>query len=140
MASSSTLQFSILISLVLVSLFLSVKGKISKSCKTYECPTYSSSVVVSSGVVSFFVPKENQNDPAGANGLTVQRWNASSVAVRQFGGFVKNPKVEKEVDLLKASLVGTKWSATTPKSYIAAQYDPPFTLFDRVNEIWFLYE
>jgi len=129
--------------LVIFRLFDYARGNNNEHKKIKLTAPVTSEVSVSdesSVVVSFFVPKENQNDPTGANGLTVQRWNASSVAVRQFGGFVKNPKVEKEVDLLKASLVGTKWSATTPKSYIVAQYDPPFTLFDRVNEIWFLYE
>jgi len=40
MASTSTFQFSILMSLLLVSLFLSVEGKLPESCQKNECPTY----------------------------------------------------------------------------------------------------
>jgi len=93
----------------------------------------------SSVVVSFYVPKENQKNPPQAKGLTVQRWKSSSVAVRQFGGFVTDSNVRDEVAALNASLAGTKWAATSRKSYIVAQYDSPFKLFNRANEIWFLY-
>ncbi|CAJ1932415.1 unnamed protein product [Sphenostylis stenocarpa] len=200
MGCTSTFQFSILFSLLLVS-FLGVEGKLPQSCKTYECPTYdvieegqgyeirrynsphwvstspiedkslvaatrigfsrlfsyfqgknnrkqkikitapvTSEVSVSGGkssvVVSLYLPREIQRDPPAANGVYVGRFKTSSVAVRQFGGFVTASTVSQQVAALNASLAGTKWSATPPKSYIVAQYDPPFRLLDRVNEIW----
>ncbi|ESW25381.1 hypothetical protein PHAVU_003G030800 [Phaseolus vulgaris] len=94
----------------------------------------------SSIVVSFFVPKENQKNPIPADDLTVQRWPASSVAVRQFYGSVKDSDVLPEVAALKASLAGTKWANTPYKSFLVAQYNAPFELFNLVNEIWLLYE
>ncbi|CAJ1932413.1 unnamed protein product [Sphenostylis stenocarpa] len=94
----------------------------------------------SSIVVSFYVPKDNQKDPPLANGLHVQRWKPSYVAVRQFGGFVTDTNVWKEVAALNASIAATKWSAATHKSFFVAQYNSPFELFNRVNEIWFLYQ
>ncbi|XP_027915140.1 heme-binding protein 2-like [Vigna unguiculata] len=89
-------------------------------------------------VVSFFVPLANQNNPALANGLSVKRWKSKFVAVKQFGGFVTDSNVGRYVASLKASLGATKRSFTFGKSFIIAQYDPPFKLTDRVNEVWFL--
>lgn len=94
----------------------------------------------SSIVVSFYVPKKNQANPPPAEGLYVQRWKSVYAAVRQFDGFVKDSNVGQQVAALNASIAGTKWSANVPKSYTVAQYNAPFELFNRVNEIWFLYK
>lgn len=97
----------------------------------------------SSFVVSFYVPKKNQPDPPPAKGLHVQKWESTYVAVRQFGGFVKDADVGVEAAKLKASLEGSKWSEAIEKShggntseYIVAQYNSPFEFDHRVNEIW----
>jgi len=89
-------------------------------------------------VVSFFVPIDVQYNPPLADGLSVKRWKSKFVAVKQFGGFVTDSNVAKAVASLNASLGGTKRSFTSTKSFIIAQYDPPFKLSDRVNEVWFL--
>ncbi|XP_027355191.1 heme-binding protein 2-like [Abrus precatorius] len=102
----------------------------------------------SSFVVSFYVPKENQANPPPAKGLHVQRWKSVYVAVRQFGGFVKDTNVGEEAAALKDSLAGTKWAAAIEKSqsaghasvYTVAQYNAPFEYDNRVNEIWFLFD
>lgn len=102
----------------------------------------------SSIVVSFYVPKVNQADPPLANGLYVQRWKTIDVAVRQFGGFVKDSNIGLQVSALNDSLTGTTWSAIVAQivlpalhgKYIVAQYNSPFELYNRVNEIWFFYE
>ncbi|XP_047162865.1 uncharacterized protein LOC124832650 [Vigna umbellata] len=91
-------------------------------------------------VVSFFVALENQKNPALADGLSVKRWKSKFVAVKQFGGFLTDSNVGRIVASLNASLGGTKPSFASSKSFIIAQYDPPFKLFDRVNEVWFLSE
>ncbi|CAM8877109.1 unnamed protein product [Rhodiola kirilowii] len=99
----------------------------------------------SSFVVSFYVPKKNQPDPPPAKGLHVQKWLPTYVAVRQFGGFVKDSDVGVEAAALKASLEGSVWSKAIEKSrskeantteYTVAQYNSPFEFDHRVNEIW----
>ncbi|XP_020231153.1 heme-binding protein 2 [Cajanus cajan] len=94
----------------------------------------------SSIVVSFYVPKENQANPPTADDLSIQRWNTKYAVVRQFDGFVTNSNIAEQVAALNASIAGTKWSAKVPKSYTVAQYNAPFELFNRLNEIWFLYD
>ncbi|WVZ09540.1 hypothetical protein V8G54_014070 [Vigna mungo] len=90
-------------------------------------------------VVSLYVPKANQENPPSADDLKVQRWKASYIAVRQYGRFVKDSDVKTEVAALNASLAATKWAAKTPNAIFVAQYNFPFELYNRVNEIWFLY-
>ncbi|XP_021718868.1 heme-binding protein 2-like [Chenopodium quinoa] len=98
----------------------------------------------SSFVVSFYVPKENQADPPPAEGLHIQRWDSTYVAVRQFGGFVSDYEVGEVAAALESSLAGSKWAAAIEKaqtenpksSYTVAQYNSPFEIFNRVNEIW----
>ncbi|XP_057515637.1 uncharacterized protein LOC130797168 [Amaranthus tricolor] len=102
----------------------------------------------SSFVVSFYVPKENQADPPPAEGLHIQRWDPTYVAVRQFGGFVSDYQVGEEAAALQSSLEGSKWGAAIQKSqaanpkssYIVAQYNSPFEFFNRVNEIWLSFD
>ncbi|XP_047336479.1 heme-binding protein 2-like [Impatiens glandulifera] len=102
----------------------------------------------SSFVVSFYVPKKNQKNPPPANGLHAQKWKNTHVAVRQFGGFVKDFDVGVEAAALAESIANTKWAAAIGKSHAAeptkvftvAQYNSPFEFFGRVNEIWLTFE
>ncbi|KAJ9537856.1 hypothetical protein OSB04_030589 [Centaurea solstitialis] len=102
----------------------------------------------SSFLVSFYVPKKNQPDPPPANGITIQKWGPTYVAVRQFGGFVKDSDIGVEAAALSASLAGTVWSDAIEKShsgeitttYTVAQYNSPFEFDNRVNEIWFTFD
>ncbi|KAH9609510.1 hypothetical protein KSS87_006027 [Heliosperma pusillum] len=103
----------------------------------------------SSFVVSFYVPKDNQADPPPAQGLHVQKWETTYIAVRQFGGFASDYGVGEEAAALQASLVGSKWAPAiektrtddpTSSSYIVAQYNSPFEFENRVNEIWFKFD
>ncbi|XP_020424963.1 heme-binding protein 2 [Prunus persica] len=73
----------------------------------------------SSFVVSFYVPKKNQENPPPAEGLHLQKWKTTYVAVRQFSGFVSDDSVGEEAAALKASLAGTVWSAAIEKSHAA---------------------
>ncbi|KAL5702633.1 hypothetical protein ACHQM5_027828 [Ranunculus cassubicifolius] len=94
--------------------------------------------------VSFYVPQVNQANPPPAEGLHVQKWGTTFVAVRQFGGFVKDSDIGEEAAALHDSLVASKWSdvvekgeaTVLPASYIVAQYNSPFEFTNRVNEIW----
>ncbi|KAL2247252.1 heme-binding protein 2-like [Sesamum indicum] len=102
----------------------------------------------SSFVVSFYVPKENQQNPPSAKGLHLQKWGVTYVAVRQFGGFVADEEVGEEAAALYASVAGTVWSDAIDKShagdsatdYIVAQYNSPFEFRNRVNEIWLTFD
>ncbi|XP_022717433.1 heme-binding protein 2 [Durio zibethinus] len=102
----------------------------------------------SSFTVSFYVPKVNQANPPAAEGLHVQRWKSTYVAIRQFSGFVTDYNVGEEAAALEASLEGTAWSAAIEKTrkadassvYTVAQYNSPFEFSDRVNEIWILFD
>ncbi|KAF3442286.1 hypothetical protein FNV43_RR16202 [Rhamnella rubrinervis] len=101
----------------------------------------------SSFVVSFYVPKKNQGNPAPAEGLHAQRWKPTYVALRQFSGFVTDSNVGEEAAALEASLAGTVWSTAIEKSrasqasvYTVAQYNSPFEFDNRVNEIWFPFD
>ncbi|KAJ8900689.1 hypothetical protein K2173_025500 [Erythroxylum novogranatense] len=51
----------------------------------------------SSFAISFYVPKENQENPPPAQGLHVKRWKPTYSAVRQFGGFVKIRILERKL-------------------------------------------
>lgn len=97
--------------------------------------------------VSFYVPKVNQGDPPAAEGLHVEKWAPTYVAVRQFGGFADDYNIGKEAASLKASLAGTPWYTAIEKSrrsaksaYVVAQYNAPFEFEDRVNEIWLAFD
>ncbi|CAF2065565.1 heme-binding protein 2 [Brassica napus] len=101
----------------------------------------------SSFTVSFYVPKQNQPDPAPAKNLHVQRWDTRYVAVKQFGGYVSDDTVGEEAAELETSLKGTVWGKAIDKSrekggvgstsaYTVAQYNSPFEFLGRVNEIW----
>ncbi|XVF79277.1 hypothetical protein PTKIN_Ptkin14bG0208700 [Pterospermum kingtungense] len=102
----------------------------------------------SSFTVSFYVPKVNQANPPPAQGLHVQRWKSTYVAVRQFSGFVTDYNVAEEAAALQASLEGTVWSEAIEKTrksdatsvYTVAQYNSPFEFSGRVNEIWMLFD
>ncbi|RAL44346.1 unnamed protein product [Cuscuta campestris] len=101
----------------------------------------------SSFVVSFSVPKANQQDPPQAESMHLQRWGKTYVAVRRFGGFVSDMNVGKEAEALSASLNGTEWLDAIKKShagenttlYAVAQYNSPFEFLGRVNEIWLMF-
>ncbi|EOA37064.1 hypothetical protein CARUB_v10010190mg [Capsella rubella] len=106
---------------------------------------------VSSFVVSFYVPKKNQPDPAPAQNLHIQKWDPRYVAVRQFSGFVSDDTVGEEAAALDSSLKGTAWANAIAKSrkeggvgsdsaYTVAQYNSPFEFTGRVNEIWLPFE
>ncbi|GFP98869.1 heme-binding protein 2 [Phtheirospermum japonicum] len=102
----------------------------------------------SSFVVSFYVPKENQATAPSANGLRLQKWGLTYVAVRQFSGFARDDNIGEQSAALYASIAGTVWSGVIEKGhkgdatteYIVAQYNSPFESRNRVNEIWLTFD
>lgn len=103
----------------------------------------------SSFVISFYIPKENQATAPSAQGLNLQKWGPTYVAVREFTGFVADDDVGEEAAALYAAIAGTVWSDAVDRShadageasseYIVAQYNSPFEFKNRVNEIWFTF-
>lgn len=66
-------------------------------------------------------------------------WNSHCVAVRKFSGFAIDDTVLKEAGKLAISLSKTPWANSTSDSdyaYSIAQYDPPFRIIGRTNEVW----
>lgn len=102
----------------------------------------------SSFVVSFYVPKVNQPNPPPAEGLSLQKWGVTYVAVRQFDGFIADEDLGEEAAALFASVAGTEWGNAIAKShageegteYMVAQYNSPFEFRNRVNEIWLTFD
>ncbi|KAI3467806.1 hypothetical protein Pfo_024469, partial [Paulownia fortunei] len=61
-------------------------------------------------------------------------------AVTRFSGYLNDSNIASELATLKKSLQGTPWqSAAASPDFSAADYNPPWQLKDRVNEIimWF---
>ncbi|KAI5055636.1 hypothetical protein GOP47_0029157 [Adiantum capillus-veneris] len=95
----------------------------------------------SSFVVRFYVPTANQESPPtpiSSLGLQVERWDAMYFAVRQFSGFATDSNVVEEGATLAESVyeAGLEVATTTDESYYVAQYNSPFQISGRVNEIF----
>lgn len=100
-------------------------------------------VCSSSYTVSFYIPKANQEDPPTAKGLNVQKSGTTYAAVRQFSGFVSNTDVVEQSGALLLNLKGSDWLDAikeSKNSIFIAQYNSPFELQNRVNEIWITFE
>ncbi|KAJ4765567.1 Heme-binding protein 2 [Rhynchospora pubera] len=72
--------------------------------------------------------------------LVSDKWAPCCVAVRKFSGFARDSNMVKEAEKLALSLSKSSWANSTnfdsTNAYSIAQYDSPFKLFGRVNEIW----
>lgn len=100
--------------------------------------------------VSFYIPKKfHANPPLPTDeSLKIQRIPTTYAAVKQFSGFVSDTNVVDENNALIKSLTGTKYMAAINKScggdpahnYFVGQYNAPFELFDRTNEIWLVFQ
>lgn len=98
--------------------------------------------------VSFYIPKKNQAEPPAADGLTIQRIPSTYAAVKQFPGFVSDDNVVEATNDLIKSLTGTKYMDAINKahggdpahSYFVGQYNSPFELIGRTNEIWLTFQ
>ncbi|XP_058091910.1 uncharacterized protein LOC131237880 [Magnolia sinica] len=68
------------------------------------------------------------------------KWVGHCVAVRKFSGFARDSNIVKEAEKLAISLSRSPWAgSTTPEgenAYSIAQYDSPFRIIGRKNEVW----
>eukprot|EP00850_Spirogloea_muscicola_P011992 SM000076S21813 [mRNA] locus=s76:315006:316403:- [translate_table: standard] len=100
--------------------------------------------------VSFYLPykySEHPPLPLENQELKVRRCHARCVAVRRFEGFAVDHNVPDQALRLQLSLEGTRWENATTScahrskkgvctAYSVAVYNAPFTIKNRVNEIW----
>ncbi|XP_078429113.1 uncharacterized protein LOC144701237 [Wolffia australiana] len=96
-------------------------------------------------VVRFYLPKKFQAAPPvplPELDLHSETWPGRCVAVRRFSGFARDSNVATEAAALSASLAKTPWANATASGggangYSIAQYNSPFRIIGRVNEVWF---
>ncbi|KAE8678352.1 Sec14p-like phosphatidylinositol transfer family protein isoform 1 [Hibiscus syriacus] len=93
-------------------------------------------------VIRFYLPakfQDNPPTPLPELNLRPYTWDPHYVAVRKFSGFATDDTVVKEAENLGTSLSLSPWAnstTTTDYTFSIAQYDPPFHLFSRLNEVW----
>ncbi|KAJ1398256.1 SOUL heme-binding protein [Sesbania bispinosa] len=93
--------------------------------------------------VSLYLPVKFQaTPPLPLPELNIKPYEFSShcVAVRKFSGFAKDDRVVKEAEKLATSLSRSPWadsiSSKSQGAYSIAQYNTPFRIAKRKNEVW----
>lgn len=92
--------------------------------------------------VKFYLPEEFQAEPPSPLpelNLQPDSWTSHCIAVRKFSGFARDRNIAKEAEKLAISLSRSPWANSTSASeyaYSIAQYNSPFKIIGRVNEVW----
>ncbi|KAF7838305.1 heme-binding protein 2-like [Senna tora] len=93
--------------------------------------------------VNFYLPVKFQASPPlplPELHLKPYKWDCHYVAVRKFSGFARDDNIVKEAEKLATSLSRSPWanatSSKSPLAYSIAQYNSPFRIFGRRNEVW----
>ncbi|KAL6973196.1 hypothetical protein U1Q18_027376 [Sarracenia purpurea var. burkii] len=93
--------------------------------------------------VSFYLPVKFQSSPPlplPELNLNPDSWSSRCIAVRKFSGFAKDNNIVEEAEKLSVSLSRSPWadstSSTSEYAYSIAQYNSPFRVIGRVNEVW----
>ncbi|KAK3439910.1 hypothetical protein EUGRSUZ_B00246 [Eucalyptus grandis] len=93
--------------------------------------------------VRFYLPPKFQADPPTPLpelDLKPHVWENHCVAVRRFSGFAKDENIVREAEKLASSLSRSPWANMTSSessyAYSIAQYNSPFRVIGRVNEVW----
>ncbi|KAL2936115.1 Heme-binding protein 2 [Bienertia sinuspersici] len=93
--------------------------------------------------VRFYLPEKFQATPPlplPELNLKPVSWPSHCVAVRKFPGHARDGNVVTEAEKLATSLGKSPWANSTSAdrkyAYSIAQYDSPFRIFGRVNEVW----
>eukprot|EP01018_Ginkgo_biloba_P030919 Gb_04253 [translate_table: standard] len=102
-------------------------------------PFYSSGYII-----RFYLPTKFQNSPPlplPELKLHSDNWESHCIAVRKFSGFAKDSIIVKEAASLATSLSKSPWANSSfdeskNYAYSIAQYNSPFRIVGRVNEIW----
>ncbi|XP_062188841.1 uncharacterized protein LOC133892121 isoform X1 [Phragmites australis] len=73
--------------------------------------------------------------------LHPDRWPSHCIAVRSFSGYARDNNVVEEAEKLAMSLSRSPWVNSTnypsKNAYSIAQYNSPFRIIGRDNEVWF---
>nr|GLL18587.1 heme-binding protein 2-like [Ipomoea trifida]GMC48278.1 heme-binding protein 2-like [Ipomoea batatas] len=92
--------------------------------------------------VKLYLPEEFQAEPPSPLpelNLRPDSWTSHCIAVRKFSGFARDRNIVKEAEKLALSLSRSPWANSTSASeyaYSIAQYNSPFKIIGRVNEVW----
>ncbi|KAF5476764.1 hypothetical protein F2P56_003468 [Juglans regia] len=94
-------------------------------------------------LVRFYLPVKFQASPPlplPELNLKPYSWDSSCIAVRKFSGFARDNNIVKEAEKLGISLNRSPWANSTSSeksnAYSIAQYNSPFRIIGRVNEVW----
>uniref|UniRef100_A0A0D6R8E8 SOUL heme-binding protein n=1 Tax=Araucaria cunninghamii TaxID=56994 RepID=A0A0D6R8E8_ARACU len=95
-------------------------------------------------IVRFYLPTKFQDSPPTPLPelkLYPDHWDSHCVAVRKFSGFAKDENIVKEAASLATSLSKSPWADISfdrgeNYAYSIAQYNSPFKIFGRLNEVW----
>uniref|UniRef100_A0ACD5VE22 Uncharacterized protein n=1 Tax=Avena sativa TaxID=4498 RepID=A0ACD5VE22_AVESA len=73
--------------------------------------------------------------------LRPDKWPRHCIAIRSFSGYARDKNVVEEAEKLALSLSQSPWGNSTnypsKNAYSIAQYNSPFHIIGRVNEVWF---
>lgn len=93
--------------------------------------------------VRFYLPVKFQDvPPLPLTELNLEPvfWPSHCVAVSKFSGFARDSNIATEAEKLATSLGRSPWANSTSDdskyAYSIAQYNSPFRLIGRVNEVW----
>lgn len=93
--------------------------------------------------IRFYLPLKFQASPPvplPELNLHPVKWESHCVAVRKFSGFARDSNVVKEAEKLAVSLNQSSWAGSVENgskyAYSIAQYNSPFRVIGRVNEVW----
>ncbi|XP_068234272.1 heme-binding protein 2-like [Palaemon carinicauda] len=90
--------------------------------------------------MGFLIPEEHQEDPppSGDNTIFFESRPEMVVLTRRFGGYASDEAIIKEAKELAEEIQAQNEPGVNYEQYYIAGYDPPFKLFGRRNEIWFV--
>ncbi|KAL5975376.1 hypothetical protein ACLOJK_019698 [Asimina triloba] len=95
--------------------------------------------------VRFYLPAKFQSVPPTPPpplelDLHPVKWAGHCIAVRKFSSFARDSNVVEEAEKLGISLSRSPWAGSTisesMNAYSIAQYNSPFRIIGRVNEVW----
>lgn len=90
--------------------------------------------------VSLYLPVKFQaTPPLPLPELNIKPYEFTThcVAVRKFSGFAKDNRIVKEAQKLATSLSKSPWAdSQIQRGYSIAQYDAPYRIVKRKNEVW----
>ncbi|KAK8728312.1 hypothetical protein OTU49_009222 [Cherax quadricarinatus] len=90
--------------------------------------------------MGFLVPEEHQQipPPAADKTIFIEERPELTVLTRRFGGYTNDEVIIKEAKELAEAIKKNGEIGVNFNQYYVAGYDPPFKLFGRRNEIWFV--